>query len=119
RRPSARVAEPSTRSTVTPAKFATRWRRPVSALKSVVLPVFGLPMRATRRVSVDSRGAEVSLAATSGRRAVLRLDGDALCQVGAEGEPRAADVHEQAVPLVDHGDRGAFVDAHRAEAAGI
>ena len=39
---------PSFFSTVTPGQFPTRWRAPVSALNSVVLPQFGLPASAIR-----------------------------------------------------------------------
>ena len=39
---------PTRASSVVPGKFAVWCRRPVSLLKSVVLPVLGLPMRAMR-----------------------------------------------------------------------
>ena len=52
---SSRVARPSRDSVVVPGWFAVFARRPHSWLKSVVLPVFGLPSRATRIRSADDR----------------------------------------------------------------
>src|ERR1035437_10402281 len=46
-------ARPRRSSTVTPGKFATFCRRPVRRLKSVDLPEFGGPTRATRRGARD------------------------------------------------------------------
>src|ERR1700675_1898657 len=49
-------------STVTPGKFATFWRRPVSRLNSVDLPEFGGPTIATicRRVGIAGGGGRVA-----------------------------------------------------------
>jgi len=44
--PSAIVLMPDLFSTVTPGKFPTFWFKPVSLLKSVVLPQFGFPTSA-------------------------------------------------------------------------
>jgi hypothetical protein len=40
-------------STVTPGKFPTFWRRPVSILKTELLPVFGLPNNAILMVAIQ------------------------------------------------------------------
>lgn len=53
----AMTARPMRRSTVVPGKLAVLARRPVSALKSVVLPALGLPMRAIQGADGrDARG---------------------------------------------------------------
>ena len=41
---------------VVPGKFEVLARAPQSALKSVVLPVFGLPISATRRMTPSAAG---------------------------------------------------------------
>src|SRR5262245_48443428 len=108
RRPSGMRYAPSTRSTVTPAKLPTRCRRPVSALKRVVFPVFGLPMMATRSGSVAESRSGPAVAVTSARGASLRHHGDAFREIVPEREAGAAHVDEQAVALADHGDLRAF-----------
>jgi hypothetical protein len=45
-------------STVTPGKFPTRCRIPVSALNSVLFPLFGFPMSATRSAAGAGGGGD-------------------------------------------------------------
>src|ERR1700750_1604927 len=53
---SSRLHRPVFFSKVTPGELATFWRRPVRALKIVVLPLLGLPASATVIVAVDDLG---------------------------------------------------------------
>src|SRR5512143_1335627 len=61
-RPPSTLTLPMRCSTVTPGKFATFWRRPVSRLNRVDLPELGGPTMATmcRRVSIAGGGGRVA-----------------------------------------------------------
>ena len=61
-------ARPRAHAVVVPGKFDVLARAPQSALKSVVLPVLGLPIRAMRRT-----GAAVSDGSTSGSAAAVDI----------------------------------------------
>ena len=62
-RPSGSAATPVCCSTVTPGKFATFWRSPVSRLKRVVFPELGGPIRATAVGAALPRGISTTAAA--------------------------------------------------------
>jgi hypothetical protein len=112
---------PSTRSTVTPAKLPTRWLRPVSALKRVVLPVFGLPMMATRSGSVAVRRSGLTVACSRQLRgATLRSDGDATSARSAPSArrvPLTSTRRQWRLPTTET--CAPFVEAEGAEAAGL
>src|SRR5512141_2287175 len=115
---------PSTRSTVTPGKFATRWRSPVSALKSVLFPVFGFPTSATRSVrafgSLDSR-LRSGKALTADTERMVRDSGsdwrgDDVHRNGAiQSEARSADIEKNSVTPVYDSDARALEHAKSAE----
>lgn len=107
--PSAARKVPSTRSTVTPAKFPTRCRSPVSALKSVVFPVLGLPIMATR----SSCRAPPRESATDAEG----LYGDPGRQRCAQCETCASHVEEHGVPGIDDAELCAFAHSERPQAA--
>src|SRR3954468_23647390 len=75
---------PSLRSTVTPAKFATFCRLPVSRLKSAVLPQLGLPRSAMRNEAACALMA--SMRRVEGHQNTLRFE-------PPQRERGAADAH--------------------------